>query len=206
MVSKKTILKVLTKMQEYFGYEIKPGVIQIYIENLQNMEENDFRDAAVQIMLEFKPTSTQPFPLLRDFREAAGLDGKTMAVNAVARLRAKMEAVGQYDSVTFNDPALHSVIQRYGGWVEMVLNNTDKWWSFHERNFIQAYESAKKAGIKGPERLIGLHEAGNTMNGYTPKVLVGMNIPHSLCGFSDVYQEEIEYRDNIELKVLPKNI
>lgn len=183
MISTGLITKILAKMQKYFGKYLEVDVLQIYIENLQKMKESDFKIACVRIMQEFCQTSVQPFPLIKDFLEMSGQDGRTRAVNVVAIVREAMEAKGQYESVDFQDQALHCVIQRYGGWPEMVNNNTDKWWSLHERNFIQAYESARRSGLPGPNRLLGVHEAENTMNGYTPERLIEMGIKPKTCGF-----------------------
>lgn len=194
MADSKTILEVLGKYQEFYGRDLSPEVQAIYVEHLSDMPDHLFKRTAVQLMREFQPTSTVPFPLVRDFLVAAGLDEETMAVNAVSLVRKRMESVGQYDSVSFDDLALHSVIDRYGGWVEMVNNNTDKWWSLHERNFIQAYKAARRAGTKGPERLLGLHEATNRNNGYDAQKISSMRVDPRICGFEPVKQVGQETR------------
>ena len=185
MTDKKIVLDTLGTIQKYFGKVLVDEVLEIYIERLAKLDEKDFKAASVRIMDGFSPTSTNPFPLIKDFLEAVGLDGRSRAVNIVSVVRHKIEELGQYESADFGDPALHSVIKRYGGWVEMVLNNTDQWWSLHERNFISAYESALKSGFGGPKRLKGLHEIDNSQAGFTPDILEAKGIKPRICGFDD---------------------
>jgi hypothetical protein len=170
------IIGTLLKMQKYYGKILDPEVIEIYIDALSLISEEKFKQSSVNIMKSFSPTSTKPFPLIADFLESCGEDGKTKAVNIVSYLKKLMEILGQYRSPEIEDSALCSVIDRYGGWPEMVNNNTDEWWSLHERNFILAYESAKKANI-GSERPKGILEIENTINGFTKEnlLLSGLN-------------------------------
>ena len=185
MVPVRKIADVLVKIQKALGVTIGPDRIAIYIEHLQNMEESDFQAAAVRLMSEFRPTSTVPFPLIRDFLEMAGQDGKTKAVNVVATLRKDMERLGQYQNYHPNDRALTNVIMRYGGWVDMVNNNTDEWWSLHERNFITAYEAAKRSGFEGPVFVKGLHRIENEHNGVTAEKIAKQGVDPMVCGYDE---------------------
>lgn len=169
---RKIIYEVLGRFQEYFGKSLKPEIQALYIEHLEKIDEDKFKIASVKLLREFEPTSTKPFPLIKDFMEMIGLDGRTEAINIVSLVRNTIEKIGQYHSINFNNRALHSVIERYGGWVDMVNNNTDEWWSLHERNFITAYEAAKRSGLEGPEYLMGLLEIDNRMKGITPEKLL----------------------------------
>ncbi len=190
---KQLILGTLANMQKYFGKKLEKDVLEIYLEGLKNLSEDDFKKAAVNIMHEFSPTSTKPFPLIADFLEACGVDDKTQAVNIITKLRRMMVRLGQYRSPIIEDEALKSVIERYGGWVEMVNNNYDEWWSLHERNFILAYESAKRTSMDG-EKPKGILEIDNTANGYTPEKLLEMGINPKNCGLT---QEQIENNNKL---------
>ena len=117
-------------------------------------------------MTDFTPTSTKPFPLIKDFLDFCGKDIKTEAINAVSIVKKTAERLGQYASVDFENMALHSVINRYGGWVEIVCWG-EKEWSLHERNFISAYEAAKKSNLPAVSHLPGLCEKENSLKGLT---------------------------------------
>jgi hypothetical protein len=164
MVSENVIMDVLKKMQEYFGKKLTPDIISLYVEHLEKFNEEKFKAASVRLMLEFQQTSTTPFPLIRDFLVMCGEDSKTKAVNIVTAVKKAAEALGQYESVTFGDPALHSVIRRYGGWPTVVLWG-EKDWQLHERNFIAAYEGAVKAKLQ-EGYCKGLCEIENGLNGF----------------------------------------
>ena len=183
MLTKQIIFETLAKMEQYFGKILTPEVRNMYVEHLKALDESKFIASSLRIMSEFNPTSTKPFPLIRDFLEMCGEDGKTRAVNIVSKVRRMIENKGQYVSVDFGDTALHSVIERYGGWVDMVNNNTDKWWSLHEKNFIQAYDSAWRSGLEGPDHVVGLLEMENSKNGFTPENLIKDGIKPEIGGY-----------------------
>jgi len=164
MANKRIIVEVLTKMQEYFGKTLKPDIIEIYIEHLAGMNEDKFKTASARIMLEFEQTSVKPFPLIRDFLLMSGEDIKSKAINVITAVKRAAENLGQYESVDFGDPALHSVIRRYGGWIEIVMWG-EKDWQLHERNFIEAYKSAVLSELK-ENYCKGLHEISNGLNGF----------------------------------------
>lgn len=199
MIDRKLILETLAKMQKYFGKILIADVIDIYLDHLEKMPEDKFKAASVKLLADFQPTSTVPFPLIRDFLEQAGLDGKSRSVNIVSIVRKKIESTGQYESVDFGDRFIHSVIQRYGGWQEMVLNNTDEWWSLHERNFIAAYDAAKRAGMEGPERLIGLHEAENKFNGIAPELFISRGLSPAVGGYAVTPGQKIEKPEPLKI-------
>ena len=182
---KQLIMETLAKMQKYFGKKLDTDTYQIYIEQLSDFTEQEFKTASVKIMRNFEPTSTKPFPLVKDFLYYIGKDDKSVAVNIVTDLRRSMEQLGQYASFDLGDPSLAATIRRYGGWEEMVLNNTDEWWSLHERNFITAYESARRSGMTAETRIIGQFERDNRAKGYTPEKLLEMKINPISCGYSE---------------------
>jgi len=165
MASERLILETLARMEKYYGRTLDPDVRLMYVDRLKSLEESSFKNAAVILIDSFQQTSTKPFPLIADFLSACGEDGRTRAINIVGAVRKACE-LGQYVSVDFGDRALHNVIMRYGGWLEIVNNDHDMWWSLHERNFIAAYESARSANIEGPAHLEGLVELENRKNGF----------------------------------------
>jgi hypothetical protein len=195
MVEQKEIIVVLAKLQAYYGKELKPEIQQMYVEHLEKMEPQQFRAASVRMISEFNPSNTVPFPLIKNFLELAGMDSKTQAVNIITKLRAALEKMGQYPSVNLGDRFLHGVINRYGGWADMVMQNTDEWWSLHERNFITAYQAAKASGFTGPEYLIGVQEQTNRFDGFTPEKIIGLErgINPKDCGYlEDVKTKRID--------------
>ena len=81
-----------------------------------------------------------------------------------------VKRVGQYQSVQFSDPIIHSVIEVMGGWVKLAGDMTcdeEKW---KQKEFEKLYEvlSQNPRG-KHPDHLAGHFEIENEANGYDTK-------------------------------------
>jgi len=199
-MQKAIIFEVLGRFQEYFGKKLTPEMQATYIEHLENMNEDKFKLASINLIKSFEPTTAKPFPLIGDFLKACGEDLETKSINIVSLVRKKAEDA--YQSIDFGDRHLHSVIMRYGGWIELCNNNTDEWWSLHERNFINAYRSAVTADIQGPEYLQGILEIDNLQKGLTPDKLFEKGIEPCNCGFLPQTVQKYLVNKKPNLKIL----
>lgn len=75
---------------------------------------------------------------------------------------------GAYTSVDFDDPVINAVVRSCGGWQRccgLPEEEFDKWL---RKDFLKAYTALSSAGIsrEAAAPLIGIHDAGNSMNGY----------------------------------------
>lgn len=152
----------MTMLQSYFNHKIeKKEVFRLYWEKLNQITNLSWDMAVNNILEDFQPTATNPFPLIKDFYKYSGQDPHNMGVNAVSLVRKAVFSKGVYSSVDFGDPIVHSVISRYGGWIE-ICNWTEEDWKFKESGFIRAYESAAiNPLISSPKHLAGIHENNN---------------------------------------------
>ena len=105
------------------------------------------------------------FPKPADFIEA--LKGKVQNRATLAWLEV-LEAVariGNYQSVKFSDPVIHSVVNAMGGWPQLCMMEAkeEKW---KQKEFERLYEiiSAREGGHTG--YLPGTHEMENHRAGY----------------------------------------
>jgi hypothetical protein len=97
------------------------------------------------------------------------------ALMAWGKVYEAMSAVGAYQSVVFDDPAIHSAIEDMGGWPEMCRGKIEAL-SFTQRRFCETYRAyALRPGHAYPPRLVGVFEAENRLKGYAvrPPALVG---------------------------------
>lgn len=166
--------QTMAMLQAYFGVKLENRVQTMYWNILQDMSDEQFKQAVTGILKSWHPTSTVPFPLVVDFRDAAGLSGKASAIHAIQILKEAIIKAGPYNSVSFNDKALHVTIQRYGGWAAICYWG-DQEWNINERRLIEAYEAAVEFGDSGPDHLAGIEEIENTSREYlkyVPKPLV----------------------------------
>ncbi len=86
--------------------------------------------------------------------------------------------VGAYQSVVFDDPAIHSAIEDIGGWVTLCRTSADEL-PHVQRRFIASHKaySSNPDARQHPRHLAGVHEIDNCTNGYAdrtaPPLLIG---------------------------------
>ena len=107
--------------------------------------------------------------------EVSGLQAGQAAFD---RLVAAIRSVGPYESVVFDDPLIHAVVDALGGWIHICSSWTTEDLKFREREFGTRYQAALKAErVPYPGKLIGLAEAHNQQAGhikYIPRpILIG---------------------------------
>jgi hypothetical protein len=153
----KTGIAILTKI---YGYQMDDQVLTLYWDCLKTLSDDDFTRVQANIVKTFIPSSQVPFPLPAHFLSAAGISGQNRSKAAITAI-IKASSLGPYKSVSFGDPILHGVIERFGGWPDVCCWDSQKW-QFNEKNFIQCYEAAIASGDRGPDHLMGLTEFNNT--------------------------------------------
>jgi len=142
MLNKEMFLGAMLKLQKYFGKDLEPSILDMYWDRLKTLPENAFKIGMVNCIDKYDQTSAKPFPLIKDILELCGESGETQAINVVALVKKTAIKYGQYESIDFGDSALHSTINRYGGWPEIVLWGEETW-KFNEKKFIAAYKAAQ---------------------------------------------------------------
>jgi len=165
MTFQEIFLKSFVPLQQIFGHELSPDVLQIYAAHLsKRLSAEQFAKACIHVIDNFKPTSACRFPTPAHFIEYATGSAEEKATNAVSRLMAASKRVGPNTSVSFNDKPLHRAIERFGGWEEM----RDFDWQFREANFKKVYIAELNAGDNfGPDYLEGVHERTNRLTSHT---------------------------------------
>lgn len=86
-----------------------------------------------------------------------------------------MQRVGAYQSVAFDDPVIHAVIEDLGGWTKVCRSDMEQL-SYMEHRFCEAYRAyATRPDVEYPAKLIGEFEAINRHEGrkVAPPILIG---------------------------------
>lgn len=94
---------------------------------------------------------------------------------AWAKVFDAMSAVGAWQSVAFDDAAIHAAVTDIGGWQAVCRGNLDQL-PHLQRRFCDAHRAYTRRGaFEYPRRLVGDVEASNSHAGYAvpPPVLVG---------------------------------
>lgn len=86
-----------------------------------------------------------------------------------------MQRVGAYQSVAFDDPVIHAVIEDLGGWTKLCRSDLNEL-SYLEHRFCEAYRAySGRPDLSYPAKLIGEFESINRHEGrkVAPPVLIG---------------------------------
>ena len=146
-------------LQATFGKQ-KPELLKAHAEILKDLDDETLLRATKGILKNFTPTAACTFPAPAHFFEYSGNDNSSNAQELIGMVRKSVRTCGAYMSMDFGSPALHSVIDRWGGW-EKICDWGQEEWDINEGRFRVALESAINSGDIGPERLKGIHEKEN---------------------------------------------
>lgn len=167
MKNKESFAKFILAIGEMFDKDISPILKDIYWKALEQFTDKQCMRAFNEVIL-----SSRFFPKPVDIIEAIrGTQGNRATVAWTKTLDA-VRRVGNYQSVQFDDPVIHSVIEVMGGWIQlgMMLIDDEKW---KQKEFEKLYPVMEVRG-NHPEQLVGIVERDNSANGHLdhiPKVV-----------------------------------
>lgn len=127
-----------------------------------------FDDAQCEAAFKELIYSSRFFPKPADFIEVLRGKKADRAMEAWCEVLGTVKHVGNYQSVKFADPVIHSVINVMGGWDRLAGTMTldeEKW---KQKEFERLYSVMEKRG-NHPEYLPGAHEVENNARGYEEK-------------------------------------
>jgi len=143
-------------MFAYLGVDPAVEKVPMYWEMLKHLPDDTFDKAIKNALQEFIPTAACPFPLVAHILKYCGEAGESKAVNAISTLKRALKH-GPYQSICFEDSALHYTVESFGGW-PALCNWTAKEWDINEGRIIETYRSALMGGRTGATHLAGLSE------------------------------------------------
>lgn len=111
------------------------------------------------------------FPKPADFIETIQGTKKNRATEAWIEVLESVRRIGNYQSVKFNDTAIHSVVAAMGGWPELCMMDSDQviW---KQKEFERLYEVMACRDGNHPEYLPGTHELENFKTGQDIKTQI----------------------------------
>lgn len=149
----------------YYSKTLSDGVIELYWQGLQAYGYTEIADAVNAHLAD--PDAGQFLPKIADLQRVLKGRKADRASVAWSKLRKAVGQVGTYDSVVFDDPVIHVVVQDMGGWIAMG-SVTDKELPFKAQEFSNRYQGYLIRGLSGedyPPVLVGVAEAYNRRNG-----------------------------------------
>ena len=155
---------LMAAMGEVFGGDITQQKIEIYDRALSDIPIDKLESAVWQII---KTRKTASFPKVGEIREAISGDVEDIAQYALRKLEAAMARVGAYRTVIFDDPIIHSVVERFEcGWPGICQMPLDEW-KWGKKDFLNMYAHHSKDIPETIRPLEGLHDINNRNNGHT---------------------------------------
>jgi len=155
--------KLMGVLAEVFddGKEPSAFKVEVYFKTLERFSVEQLSQAVESMVVNRVYPS---FPKPAEIIEAIQGKQEDRATLAWVKVLETVRRVGSYQSVKFDDPAIHSVIEAMGGWIELgnMSVNDEKW---KQKEFEKLYRVIAKRG-NHPKYLIGITEHKNSMMGF----------------------------------------
>lgn len=169
---KRSFYALLKDVHSFYRADLTKFAAGIWWNALQNFELEAVNKAFSAHAAD--PSRGQFMPKPADLvRELQGTQTDRAAL-AWSKTMQAIERVGGYQSVAFDDPAIHAAIEDLGGWPAITATTYDEL-PHLERRFCAAYKAHQKAGSPHPPHLPGQAEIANRTAGrlVAPPVLIG---------------------------------
>lgn len=149
---------------ELYNKTISAALTKIYWLTLKCYEIEDVQHAFNAHI--HNPDCGQFFPKPADIVRFIEGSGETKALVAWTKVEKAIQQIGIYQSVAFDDPLIHAVLEDMGGWVKLCTV-TDIQLPFCANEFQKRYMGfVLKKPNRHPRYLCGIIECDNTKNGY----------------------------------------
>lgn len=163
-MNKKRIANALDLAMGLYGKDFKPGIIEIYIEEIKLLSE----EKQAEFLMKLARGVFKYFPRPAEIPiYAAGFNSVDEVIEEKAlEVLAMIKRVGGYESVTFEDPIIGHVIRaRFDGWQTLcssLTTDAEKWFI---RDFISAYKALEPTAPIEAIELPGHHVRQNERQG-----------------------------------------
>jgi len=158
---------------ELYNKTLSTAVIGIYWNALKNYDLGEVQRAFSSHAADTDNGQFMPKPadLIRHIQGSK--EGR--ALQAWSKVEKAIRTIGHYDSVVFDDPFIHQIIDEMGGWCKVCGTSEDEM-PFKSKEFEKRYRAALLSGLNDIQPiLIGSSDAYNARNGFevSPPRLVG---------------------------------
>ncbi len=151
-------LILIANIGELYGKAVSGPLTDIYWETLKSFELEDLRRAFSAHVC--NPDCGQYFPKPADIVKFIEGGGETKALQAWTKVENAIHWVGSYESLAFDDPIIHSVIEDMGGWVKLCALSLEEL-PFRALDFQKRYMGfVIRKPSRYPRYLCGIAEGG----------------------------------------------
>jgi hypothetical protein len=155
---------MLLGIGELYRRPLSKFLTDIYWQSLKQFEWQDV-EKAFQAHIH-NPDCGQFFPKPADIVRWIEGTGETRALQAWSKVEQAITQVGIYQSVAFDDPLIHAVLENMGGWIKLCSLTFEEL-PFRAHEFQKRYMGfVNKKPERHPQYLKGLTELENAKNGF----------------------------------------
>ncbi len=168
MKNHKMFKTYMATLGEIHDKVISPLLMELYWKTLE-----PFTDEECERALKAMVTSQRFFPKPVDILEAIQGKKENQGTEAWLKTLNAVKRIGNYQSVSFDDKAIHSVIDAMGGWEKfcMMLSEEEKW---KQKEFEKLYAVISARPGTHAKYLPGTHEMVNDLSGHRLPVEIVM--------------------------------
>ncbi|MEW6481881.1 MAG: DUF6475 domain-containing protein [bacterium] len=159
----KRFIELMGILAEAFSQEVSKEKIQIYFVALQDLSIDDIEQAVWRLV---NTRTTATFPKVAEIRQAVKGKEEEKSLQAWTKVYEMMGNTGGWQSVIFDDPIIHKVIENMAGsWFRFCEIKTPT--SFLQKEFEKLYCFFLKMPLNEyPKILLGYFDWNNMQNGY----------------------------------------
>ena len=169
----KEFSKMMVRLGEFYGKPFTPAVFELYWNVLKPYKINELKEAIRRHIENLDVGKFLPAPA--DIISAIDGSPRNQALLAWTKMVYAVRHIGRYDSLAFDDPLIHKVIEDMGGWRRFCYLE-EKQTPFIEKEFCDRYRGyVSRKPLSHPSYLKGTIEMLNSAHGYTcpSPVLIG---------------------------------
>ncbi|HVV68008.1 MAG TPA: DUF6475 domain-containing protein [Gammaproteobacteria bacterium] len=167
-------VELLTALSLSYGQSLNEFMIERYWLTLERFEFAEVKKALYACTTQ-NPDKGQFMPQATEILRHIEGSTEIQALKAWALVLKIVRQVSSYDSLVFDDPILHRVIDDMGGWISLCETTLDemKWKGYTFQKLYAAYVLQPPAHF--PKKLLGRAAWQNGLHGYQepPPVVVG---------------------------------
>ena len=169
----KRLADVLGGVHDFYGKELSRFAITVWMQACEMFDVEQVTKALSAHLMDAERGQFMPKPadIVRQL-EGTRTDRSLIAWGKVLDA---MQRVGAYQSVVFDDGAIHGAISDMGGWAAICRSETDEL-PFTQKRFCDLHRAySARPDMPYPARLVGDHELHNAPRGYNvaPPMLIG---------------------------------
>ena len=154
---------IFKRFVDYYGTEkLSKEKQEIYFLALKDLSKEEFQTGFIRIVKDRKYTN---FPSIAEIRKYSlwlkEQDVETRIHIAKEKLKAAIKVYGAYQTVGFDDPNIHAVIDSLGGWLQvctMDMEDLDKFITFE---FKKVYKAYLQVSYNINSKYLGIHDKEN---------------------------------------------